>query len=187
MNQPPHISLVGAETHVRKIEAIKEVRRVADWNLKRAKEAVDAVLCGTDRIIPLVGDTDAEEVARRFASLGFVVKVNDQSYTPPEGRSYSPKWSKRQRGAVEVRTLRDFSAMGLLRVDARLTSGSADAGDHLGLPLNGSTVVVLLIERVTQRDDGVVIEMVGNAEDFEFWNAMNVIGDELPVLKSDSP
>ena len=185
MSQSPHISLVGVESHARKIEAIKEVRRVADWELKQAKETVDAVLCGASRTVPLVRDPDPEAVARRFASLGFVAEVNGQIIAPPEGQSYRSVWAERQHGTLEVRALHDLSASGLLRVEAQLLSGNVSAGDHLGLPLNGSTIVTLPIERVTRRGDGVLIEAAADANDFEFWTAMNVIGEELPVLKSD--
>lgn len=187
MSQPLHFSLTdrvaltGTAAPARKIDAIKEVRRIANLELGPAKEIVDAVLGGARRAIPLVTETNATAVAHRFAALGFLVEVDGRRITSPE--AYQPTWSRDQRGTVDVQALYDHSESGRLSIEARLVSGRVASGDRLGLPLNGSTVVVAPIEQVVTRDEGLLlIEAEADAEAVEFWTAMNVIGETLPVL-----
>ena len=182
MNQPHRVLLIGTDTYPRKIEAIKEVRHVADCGLKQAKETVDAVLNGASRPVPLVRDADADAVAQRFAALGFVAVVDGRHVLPEDRRPYRPAWADRQHGTVEVLSLRHLPASDRLRVETQLIVGSADVGDHLGLPLNGSTIVFVLITHIEQLRDGLSIEAPADGDDFELWSRMNVIGEHLPIL-----
>ncbi|MEL6614725.1 MAG: hypothetical protein AAFQ43_03255 [Bacteroidota bacterium] len=177
-----YVVLTGTAAPARKIDAIKVVRRVANLELGPAKTIIDDVLGGTPRTIPLVTETDPVAVAQRFAMLGFIAEVDGQRVEPPE--AYQPDWAEDQCGTVEVQALHDLQS--LLLVDARVVSGRVASGDHLGIPLNGSTILALTIERVVPRTEGVVrIEIEASGEEVEFWKAMNVIGEVLPVLAED--
>ena len=180
----PRLTLVGALSEVHKIEAIKEVRRVSGWGLKAAKETVDAVLTGHTRTIPLVTDERAEAVAQRLVALGLVVEVNGRRVAPPAGWVPRVSWADRQRGEVEVRSA--ASGAGVLCVEGRMVSGEVGRGDDLGLPIHSSLMFTLPVERVERQGDTVRIEATATAEDVELWVQMGVVGDVLPVLRSET-
>lgn len=179
-----HLTLVGAVPEVRKIEAIKEVRRVAGWGLRTAKDAVDAVLTGRTRTIPLALDEDVEAVARRFVALGFVVEVAGRRIAPPSGWAPRVAWADRQRGEVEVRSVEGVAASDVLRVVGRMASGDVGAGDDLGLPVHSSLLFTLPVERVERYEDDVVVDATATADDAELWLGMGVVGDVLPILRA---
>ncbi len=177
-----HLTITGAKSYPRKIDAIKTVRRAADWGLKEAKETIDAVLGGEQRTIPLSGKTSGEKTAQRLAELGFESELDGNPFYPSEEWVYRPTWAEEQRGSFEVQTLRDLTTSGFLCIEGTLASGELATGDRIGLPLSGSVVVVLPIARVKAKGDGMIIYSTANAEDFVFWNAMSPVGEVVPIL-----
>ena len=67
-----------------------------------------------------------------------------------------------------------------------MVSGEVERGDDLGLPIHSSLMFTLPVERVERQGDTVRIEATATAEDIEFWVQMGVVGDVLPVLRSET-
>lgn len=186
MNQERAIKFIGYTAGVHKIRAIKEIRAFAASGLKEAKEIVDRCMAGEEPVIYAVSDKDIMVTAKHLASCGFVVQVGDEVINPNEGK---PGYSFLDNASgifVPEKIIKGGSGIGI-EIFGKLKSGNIWPGDQIGIPIHERLTINDTILSVEWEGEQIILNLDFDVKDIEFqyelWDGMNVIGEELPVSR----
>lgn len=185
MNNHPTNSIIleGCHQSVLKIGAIKQVRQASDCGLAEAKKALEDCLLGRKPRIDLASGLDAMMIAERLADLGIVVRIGDRIVDRYEAADMASKYHDDQIGSVKIMEILQCQNDHSFIVVGELLGGSVVTGNQLGIPLNSTLVVTSDILTVDTSDKLIKLELASNDDSFQFWESMNVIDEELPVLE----
>lgn len=178
------IILEGCHDCVLKIFAIKEIRQVADCGLAKAKKAIDDCISGNKPRISVASGEDVVLVADRLAELGIVVRIGDRIVDRQEHADMAHSYHENEVGTVKITEISHGQGRDSFTVVGELVGGSVVAGNQLGIPLNSTVVVISQILAAKVSGKLVKLELVAEDDAFAFWEAMNVVDEELPILEA---
>ncbi len=178
------VILEGCHDCVLKISAIKEIRQAADCGLTGAKRALEECLSGNKPRISVVAGVDALDFADKLAKLGMVVRIGDRVFDRHKHRDFAHTYRDDEIGTIKLAEMLPSQDGHSFTVVGELLGGSVATGNQLGIPLNSTLVVTSQIVTVDVFDKLVKLELASEDESFAFWEAMDLVDEELPVLET---
>ena len=188
MEQKNRIELEGWVEGVQKVLAIKTIRMFGHLGLAEAKKVIDACIDGQASSFTVVDEKHAQNAARKMVGLGFKVRVADQKMEP-NLQVERPSYLDSSIGIFVPSEINWDEELNELKVVGRLTSGDLNVGSKIGIPIHERLAFTDTISKVESLGANLILYLCTLDEEadfqFDFWDGMQIIGEELPIYPSE--